>query len=185
MRHQLYTSLVSLILLVIVFSCQRSDQATGGQKFGGEITLTDAVTLAAVYETPERYEGREILLQGKITQVCQTKGCWMKLTDGDRELIVRFKDYGFFVPKDAASSTVTIQGIFSTETDKHVQEEAHAQEKGEIAEHHAGEHGEHEQNKSSQSKEMEEKSTVHADEGMPYSFTASAVVIYPPSSTDI
>ena len=49
-------------------------------------------------------------------QVCQNKGCWMTLApaaglDADAEaLTVRFKDYGFFMPKDLAGSAVVAEG---------------------------------------------------------------------------
>ena len=41
-----------------------------------------------------------ISLTGEIIQTCAKKGCWMKIKvpEGDT-LMVRFRDYGFFVPK--------------------------------------------------------------------------------------
>ncbi len=55
-------------------------------------------------------------LSGEITEVCQAKGCWMKvvLANGS-EVFVKFKDYGFFVPTNATGSTVVMQGDLSTE----------------------------------------------------------------------
>jgi len=48
----------------------------------------------------------------KVDAVCQAKGCWMtlKLDDGN-EVMVKFKDYGFFVPKDIAGKEVIVNGI--------------------------------------------------------------------------
>ena len=50
-------------------------------------------------------------MEGTITEVCQAKGCWMKvdLSDG-KEVFVRFKDYGFFVPTDSAGKEVVLNG---------------------------------------------------------------------------
>ena len=41
-----------------------------------------------------------VSLEGEIIQTCAKKGCWlkMKVPEGDT-LMVRFKGYGFFVPK--------------------------------------------------------------------------------------
>jgi len=175
MRILTYRSFFTILLFFAVY-CQENGSDKKVQKFGAEITLTNPLTLAVVYDSPEKYEGQEILLTGKISQVCQTRGCWMKLSDGERELIVRFKDYAFFVPKDAAASTVTIQGIFTTRADMHVQEESMAQEKGEAMGHHPEKHEE------KAMKHAEEKTgikPVRADTEMPYSFEASAVEIYP------
>lgn len=49
---------------------------------------------------------------GIVTSVCQAKGCWMKvqLWDG-QETMVRFKDYGFFVPKGIKGRQVVVNGL--------------------------------------------------------------------------
>ena len=47
----------------------------------------------------------------KVNSVCQAKGCWMTLDLGDeQEVMVKFKDYGFFVPKDISGKEVIING---------------------------------------------------------------------------
>ena len=39
------------------------------------------------------------------------KGCWMTLNMADgNQVMVKFKDYGFFVPKDIAGKEVIING---------------------------------------------------------------------------
>ena len=49
--------------------------------------------------------------KAKVTDVCQVKGCWMKLDIGnDKEVMVNFKDYGFFVPKDIIGKKVVVNG---------------------------------------------------------------------------
>ena len=46
-----------------------------------------------------------------INEVCKSKGCWMKLDLGNgKESMVRFKDYGFFVPLDADNKEVIVNG---------------------------------------------------------------------------
>ncbi|PIB30673.1 DUF4920 domain-containing protein [Maribacter sp. 4G9] len=69
---------------------------------------------------------------GKVKEVCQAKGCWMKvaLSNGN-EAMVRFKDYGFFVPKDIAGKDVVVDGIafveeMSVEDQKHYAKDAGA-----------------------------------------------------------
>ncbi|MBD0401627.1 DUF4920 domain-containing protein [Flammeovirga sp. EKP202] len=58
-----------------------------------------------------------IQLEGEITGVCQTKGCWLTLPmdqDG-AEVFVKFKDYKFFVPMDATGKKAVINGIAKKE----------------------------------------------------------------------
>jgi hypothetical protein len=71
---------------------------------------------------------------GKVKEVCQAKGCWMKveLSNGN-EAMVRFKDYGFFVPRDIAGKNVVVDGLafveeMSVEDQKHYAKDAGANE---------------------------------------------------------
>jgi methanogenic corrinoid protein MtbC1 len=111
----------------LLFSCEQKDETMNVQKFGGEVTLEESVSLAAIYNNPDQDKDKEIRVEGMIKEVCQHKGCWLKLTDGTNELTVRFKDYGFFVPKEAATSNVIVQGIFTMEPDMHVDMESEKQ----------------------------------------------------------
>lgn len=80
--------------------------------FGKVITADGGVNiynLAANETTANGYTGK---VTGKVTSVCQNKGCWLTLDAGNgKTMMVTFKDYGFFVPKDLASGTVvTMEG---------------------------------------------------------------------------
>jgi hypothetical protein len=74
----------------------------------------------------------------KIDEVCSKKGCWMKLDLADgTQTMVRFKDYGFFMPLDAKDREVIVNGkAFVQETSvadlKHYAEDA-GKSKEEIA----------------------------------------------------
>ena len=39
--------------------------------------------------------------KAKVVDVCKMKGCWMNLDlNNNKQVMVRFKNYSFFVPKD-------------------------------------------------------------------------------------
>jgi hypothetical protein len=70
-----------------------------------------------------------VIVEGTIVDVCQKKGCWMRVTDGGQELFVRFQDYGFFVPMNAAGREVVMHGtsvaqIASVEELRHYAQDA-------------------------------------------------------------
>ena len=47
----------------------------------------------------------------EIKEVCAAKGCWMKLPlSEEKEAMVRFKDYGFFMPLDSQGKEVVLEG---------------------------------------------------------------------------
>lgn len=82
--------------------------------FGKEIMADDAIapsSMAKHYRTMNVGDSINSKMIGKVNSVCQAKGCWMTLNleDGN-EVMVKFKDYGFFVPKDIAGKEVIVNG---------------------------------------------------------------------------
>ena len=58
-----------------------------------------------------------IKIEGEILSSCPMKGCWMKIKSEEDTILVRFKDYGFFVPKDGIAGDKTIKnGKLSIDT---------------------------------------------------------------------
>ena len=52
-----------------------------------------------------------VTFQAPVKAVCKEKGCWMQVDVGTAApVMVRFKDYGFFVPKDIENKEVTVHG---------------------------------------------------------------------------
>ena len=102
-------------VLVLAASLAASAHAAP-RSFGGPVTLSTAVALSDALSHPDAYKGKEILLEGTARKVCKKKGCWLVLDDGERDLRITFKDYGFFVPKDSAGRRVRAQGLLFKET---------------------------------------------------------------------
>lgn len=73
------------------------------------------MSFADVVKHLEAGDTVNVVLKAKVTKVCQEKGCWMNLVDpaaeSDQSLFVKFKDYGFFVPKDIAGREVLVEGM--------------------------------------------------------------------------
>ncbi len=64
-------------------------------------------------------QGKDSLLaqvSGTISSACQAKGCWMKMDVEGTDMLVRFKDYGFFVPMNSAGYKATLQGMAFIDT---------------------------------------------------------------------
>lgn len=87
------------------------------QFFGDTISPEGAIPAS---ELPAKLAGKDsvkLKITGPIEEVCQKKGCWMDMKIGDNQTMkVTFKDYGFFVPKDASGKTVIIDGYAYTDT---------------------------------------------------------------------
>ncbi len=123
-------ALVGLLILAACSAPKEQKQEENGLKFGEAISEEGKIALTAFAEKMADNDSLVVKLEGTITEVCQMKGCWMKLDMGNNQtMMVRFKDYGFFVPKDAAGKVAVIDGyakksVTSVETLKHYAEDA-------------------------------------------------------------
>lgn len=81
--------------------------------FGDKITDQNALSnlvLLEKYQSMKPGDTAEVKFSAKVNSVCQKKGCWMRLNLGEKEAFVKFKDYGFFVPKDIAGEEAVVYG---------------------------------------------------------------------------
>ena len=80
--------------------------------FGEKIDNSNLEPMEDVYSQLKKKETVTTKIEGTIVDVCSVKGCWMNVTDDNgHEFFVKFKDYGFFMPKDAAGQKVIMQGM--------------------------------------------------------------------------
>ncbi|MEX2380212.1 MAG: DUF4920 domain-containing protein [Vicingaceae bacterium] len=80
--------------------------------FGQIIDADGALSIDDFATQMEGIDSLNVKIAAVAADVCQKKGCWMKvqLADGS-EMRIRFKDYGFFVPKDISGKEVVFDGI--------------------------------------------------------------------------
>jgi Domain of unknown function (DUF4920) len=79
--------------------------------YGAELQFKEETKLAEVLKDPKSFEGRKVRVSGVIDSVCQKRGCWIILKDGDARTQVKFQGYGFFVPFDVAGRKVSVEGV--------------------------------------------------------------------------
>jgi hypothetical protein len=119
----------TIILAAFCFSCSNETKSTGVAEntaavtdttlayFGDSITTEGAVVAETVIAQLSKKDSMPAKLSGKIVDVCQKKGCWMELDMGNNQTMrVTFKDYAFFVPKDATGKTAIVDGYVYTDT---------------------------------------------------------------------
>lgn len=71
---------------------------------GKNASLTD------VAKAPESFAGTKIVTEGRVTAVCQHKGCWMELKDDKGEAHVKMAGHAFFVPRTASGKRARVLG---------------------------------------------------------------------------
>lgn len=129
--------LLLLSFIMTSFSGFSQDENSGRDELyfsvGEEVETTQ---ILSTYQMQERYEALEVgdtlavAFKGDVASVCKKKGCWMNvaLEDG-REVMVKFRDYAFFVPKDIENREVIMEGKayvteMSVEDQRHYAEDA-------------------------------------------------------------
>lgn len=86
------------------------------QFFGDKITAEGAVSIDKLAELMGDKTELVVKLEAPIEAVCQKKGCWMDLKTTNSESVrVTFKDYAFFMPKDASGRTAIVDGVAKIE----------------------------------------------------------------------
>jgi hypothetical protein len=84
---------------------------SGDQTFGEAFTPEAVVAYQDLSAKVTDTDSVAVAVRGTVAEVCQSKGCWMSITNGEgEEMMVRFKDYGFFMPKDIAGREVIMNG---------------------------------------------------------------------------
>ncbi|MCK0190200.1 DUF4920 domain-containing protein [Arenibacter sp. F20364] len=115
-----------LIVTFMVFStCLAQNKPLDGTKtpltkeryeyFGTQFADSNAINSGKMLENYEKMSRTDTLVSkfsGLVTEVCMAKGCWMKLRMGNgEETMVKFKDYGFFVPQELVGKEVIVNGL--------------------------------------------------------------------------
>ena len=138
--------LALLVISIVLVSCKKNVEETAVEtetttevkeiayaSFGDKIEADNAIEAEFM---AEKYKGMTVgdsistKMVAKVDEVCQAKGCWMKLDLGNEEqVMVKFKDYGFFMPKNIAGKEVIINGKafvseVSVEEQRHYAEDA-------------------------------------------------------------
>lgn len=103
--------LLALFFIPVITYAQVKPAETGNV-YGAEFIAKDVITVMELekkLESEKQFTGK---VKGKVVSVCQEKGCWMKLAKEDGEnIMIRFKDYKFFVPKNLDGKEVAVNGI--------------------------------------------------------------------------
>jgi hypothetical protein len=108
---------VLLIVCSIVFAmagfAQDPASAAKGVTYGAGTNAEGSVPVADMEKklANNKFEGK---VTGKVVEVCKEKGCWMKIEKpGGETMMVKFKDYGFFMPQDIVGKEVVLDGSAS------------------------------------------------------------------------
>ncbi|TDT47430.1 uncharacterized protein DUF4920 [Maribacter spongiicola] len=108
---------ILLVFLFGVFSCLGQQETNSGSAefYGDEFKVTSLSNKDDVmkqFASMPVSDSLNLQFKTKVKEVCKVKGCWMivELPQGEQAM-VRFKDYGFFMPVDILDKEVVLNGL--------------------------------------------------------------------------
>ena len=108
MKHVL--AVFASFLLVIITKAQDIKPSESGVIYGAVSTKGDPLKVMDLENKLQenKFSGQ---ITGKVAEVCQSEGCWIRLhkTDGST-LLVKAKDHAFVMPKDIVGKIVVVDG---------------------------------------------------------------------------
>jgi len=98
--------IIASLLLSAAVQAQAADPVFHGKAFadGPAVPVSEAVARF------DDHAGSARLFSGRITEVCQARGCWMMLEHEGETARVMFGDHAFFLPKETRGAAV-VHGV--------------------------------------------------------------------------
>lgn len=69
-----------------------------------------AVAVADLAAQHEALAGKPIRVVGVVKNVCQNRGCWVEIADGEATILAKSLAHDVLLPKDAAGKRIEVEG---------------------------------------------------------------------------
>lgn len=101
-----------VVLLLVSIAFVRAEE----KKLGKEISLKEKTSISKILSAPDKFDGKTVLVEGKVLGVCQEKGCWIDIAGEKKneKIRVKVKDGEIVFPKDAKGKTVMVEGVLAS-----------------------------------------------------------------------
>lgn len=118
----MYRLLLFFSLSFVLFACKSTPEGKAqisengkitALSFGEEINQSNVISYDELVNKMNGTDSLGTKVIGTVEGVCQAKGCWMNIVSENPEqpiMFVKFKDYGFFMPKDISGKKVVMEG---------------------------------------------------------------------------
>ena len=108
------------ILIVFFISCnqkmtetERLNKTNPIGNYGKKISLTKNISIDTILNNPDNYIDQEVLVFGKIVDVCPMRGCWIDIKENNSDQIikVKVKDGNIVFPISAINYDAKVEGV--------------------------------------------------------------------------
>lgn len=101
---------LALASAALLMGCGES----GEKSYGKAVTVTETTSIADIKANPEAFHDKTVRIEGNITQVCQTMGCWFHVADDTQQIKVDLEMHRadtYTIPKNSKGKKSVVQGI--------------------------------------------------------------------------
>jgi ribosomal protein S8E len=86
--------------------------AGNGNKYGKEITLKEKTKISAILANPQKFVGKNVLVEGTVVAVCEKRGCWIELASDEKfqKIKIKVKDGEIVFPLEESGKTALVEG---------------------------------------------------------------------------
>jgi len=83
--------------------------------YGDKIINTQKIEILSLINSPNKYIGKNVLISGKIIEVCPMRGCWIIVEDYNKESQIRIKviDGEIVFPLSSKGNCINVFGEFT------------------------------------------------------------------------
>jgi hypothetical protein len=114
-----------VLLLITIFSYKSYSQdekhekyevkgtkVAGGMLYGNELTPDLKLNkLQELIDNSTEFENKTFAIEGTVSDVCKSSGCWIMLSDGTNEIRVQTL-HKFFLPEECLNNKAVVEGVF-------------------------------------------------------------------------
>lgn len=101
-----------IFLLTLLLACSAGLRAEEPEKYGADLPPGQTIPVSAALSDLQAHAGKPLKFRGRITDVCQKKGCWVMLESEGQVARVLLGDHDFYIPKDVRGPAV-VYGVLS------------------------------------------------------------------------
>jgi hypothetical protein len=105
---------IPALFLVVTFLVSVPSPASAfnsNGRFGAEFVGARSADISQIASSPRAFAGKRVRLRGTVTDVCKNSGCWLVVSDGERQIKITIKNHAFAVPTDIQGERVVVEGI--------------------------------------------------------------------------
>ena len=81
--------------------------------YGAGITLAEKISISEILAEPAKFEGKRVLVEGTVVDVCKKRGCWIDISGGEEfeTIKVKVKDGEIVFPLSAKGNKALVEGF--------------------------------------------------------------------------